>query len=392
MKTTTLTFILVCMFLFLYSLKGISQITRGASPGEIYISGDWYHDGLHLHHAIFRSSDNGETIELKYHNIDNPPTGEMEVGPLNSDATPGVTYNYGYYPYYDLWVSFNYGVSWEFIEHHSVYTEYFSGVVPGTIFKGNNEGFFKSADFGFTFEPLHITFLVFLSEVGYTENEFFGLYGVSGLYYNLIHTIDYGQTYTEFTIDSTVALWQIYAKSPQLSRGTEPGELYLVSWWFEYRYKIFHSVDTGYTWTLQYESEEIDPGWWGVQYTAGQAPGSFYVKRSTIDPELTHSWVYIDYSSDYGQTFTTYFHDLGNWVGTDPPNEATEPRIKTSCYPNPFYNHISFDFSLPEPDMGSNLQIFNIHGNLIKEYKLAGKKQISWDGIGISGQKVESGI
>ena len=33
-----------------------------------------------------------------------------------------------------------------------------------------------------------------------------------------------------------------------------------------------------------------------------------------------------------------------------------------------------------------------VHGNLIKEYELVGEKQVGWDGTGISGQKVESGI
>ena len=50
--------------------------------------------------------------------------------------------------------------------------------------------------------------------------------------------------------------------------------------------------------------------------------------------------------------------------------------------------------SILEPANCKNsvLSIFNIHGNLIKEYELAGKEQIGWDGAGISGQKVESGI
>jgi len=45
-----------------------------------------------------------------------------------------------------------------------------------------------------------------------------------------------------------------------------------------------------------------------VQYTAGRQPGSFYVKRATYDYATQYSFVYIDYSSDYGETFTTYFH------------------------------------------------------------------------------------
>jgi hypothetical protein len=365
------------MILLFNVFKGASQITRGASPGEIYISGDWYFDGYAVHRGIFRSSDNGEHIEVRYQNIVNPPADEMEVSPLNCDATPGVMYNYGFYPDYDLWVSFDYGMNWNFIEHHSAYTKYFSGVIPGTIFKRNDEGLFKSIDFGFSFELLPITVTCYLTEeVGFTENEFFGIYGEPGIYFNLVHTLDYGQTYTDIPIDTTIAFWEIGGKYPVISRGMEPGELYLVSWWPLSNYKIFHSDDTGYTWTQQYVSEEIDLYWWGVQYTAGRALGSFYAIRGIMDPTLTHMWFYIYYSSDYGQTFTIYFHDMDTTVGI---NETYPNNYSVKAFPNPFNQSTSIEFRLPESHFDARLQIFSIHGDLIKEYNLIGKDKVVWN-------------
>ena len=59
----------------------IAQITRGAQPGELYISSDWYlENNSILYYAILLSTDNGESISLQYANIETPPTGEMKIG------------------------------------------------------------------------------------------------------------------------------------------------------------------------------------------------------------------------------------------------------------------------------------------------------------------------
>ncbi|MCB9014733.1 MAG: hypothetical protein H6541_02980 [Lentimicrobiaceae bacterium] len=105
-------FFLVLSFLFAPTAK--AQITRGATAGEIYISGEWYLENHSiLHYAIFHSNDNGQNISLKYENIETPPPSEMTVGKVIGDATPGALYNYGNNK---LWVSFDYGVSWQYIE------------------------------------------------------------------------------------------------------------------------------------------------------------------------------------------------------------------------------------------------------------------------------------
>ena len=119
----------LCTFIFLF-LSFIfdthAQITRGASPCEIYISTDWYVDNYgDIHYAIFHSTDNGENITLKYENIENPPTGEMQVGKVIGDATPGALYNYGNN---ELWVSFDYGESWEYREDFIDYIRYWGGM------------------------------------------------------------------------------------------------------------------------------------------------------------------------------------------------------------------------------------------------------------------------
>ncbi len=277
----------ILIITFLLSITSYSQpITRGALPGELYISTDWYMDNYgQIHYAILHSTDNGEHINLKYENIETPPIEEMKVGNILGDATPGALYNYGDNK---LWVSFDYGESWEYKEDYPGYTKFFSGVNQGLIFKGHSQGFFKSTDYAETFVLLPITVTCPFTEVGFSEPEFYGIYGEPGFYYNFVHTLDYGQTFTEVPIDSTVAFWSVMGHYPKISRGTESGEVYLISWWLNSNYKIFHSVDTGNSWTEKYESDYIDIYYWRVNYTAGREPGTFYVVRSRINPAGDH--------------------------------------------------------------------------------------------------------
>jgi hypothetical protein len=249
MKRINIT-ILIAIFFTINQIQPLkAQITRGATPGEIYISTDWYVDNYgDIHYAIFHSTDNGEHITLKYENIENPPTGEMQVGKVLGDATPGALYNYGNN---ELWSSFNYGVNWEFREVYPDNTYYLSGIFYGIIFKTSWVKLHRSDDIT---DPLTIP----IPEIGFMDGEFFGINGDAGVGFDLVHTIDYANTYTEIPIDSAVAFWSIGGYWPQIIRGTQSAELYLVSWWLNSNYKIFHSVDTGYNWTQKYESDYID--------------------------------------------------------------------------------------------------------------------------------------
>lgn len=388
MKTSLLYFSFWLTLLTLMECNLQAQITRGGSPGELYISGDWYLENNNiLHYAILRSTDNGESISLQYENIETPPPGEMKVGKVLGDATPGALYNFGNN---ELWVSLDYGVNWEFRENDPVYTSFYSGVNFGLIFKGNNQGFFKSIDYAVTFDLLPITVTCPFTEVGFSEPEFFGLYGESGLYYNFVHTIDYGQTFTEISIDSAVAFWAPSGQFPKISRGAVAGEIYLTSWTPELHYKIFHSVDTGYSWTEKYESDYIDIYYWSVQFTAGREPGSFYVMRARINPAGDHVWLYIDFSNDYGETFTTYFHDLDSTItgirSFEPDN------IKLSNHPNPCKEYTSISFNLPKNCKNPILNIYDASGNTIRQINISGKKTQTWDGTDNNGNRVKEGI
>ncbi|MEI7981064.1 MAG: T9SS type A sorting domain-containing protein [Bacteroidota bacterium] len=362
---------LLLILVFLSGANIQAQITRGASPGEIYLSGEWYADYDGLHYVILYSTDNGENLSVKYENLQSPLNGEMRVGKVMGDAAPGVVYNYDYL---ELWVSFNYGEDWEFREDAG-YVRYYSGVNNGLIFKGNYQGFFKSTDYALTFDLLPITVTCPFTEVGYSEPEFFGISGEAGVGYYFYHSIDYGQSYTEIPIDSAVAFWQVSGKFPEISRGTQPGELYLISWWPNYKYKIFHSIDTGYTWVQKYEAP-IDQYEYGVQYTAGRQPGSFYVKRATLDSMCNHVLLYIDYSSDYGETFTTYFHELDSLFTSVASKQKQTHRL--TVFPNPANNKISIASGnwLPGETM---ISVINMKGEQVIQRNFQNQNPVEMD-------------
>ena len=365
-KPILLTFIFLISYLLFFISSVYSQITRGAVPGELYISTSWFADIPHgVRYGIFHSTDNGAHITPMYSSLETPPPDEMTIGKVVGDATPGALYNYGNN---ELWESFDEGVNWEFVENYSYSGKYTSGGINGEIYKNGTDvagTLYFSDNYATTFNVNNIN-IKFNIEVGTEPGELYGRSGQVDIGYNVEYSSDYGVNFLTIPIDSSVAYWQIGGYHPKISRGTEPGELYLVSWWLDYHYKIFHSTDTGHTWTQQYESDYIDTYYWGVAYTSGREPGSFYVMRSRINTAGDHIWLYIDYSSDYGQTFTSYFHDLvPDFTSV---NSIEKPVMKLSNYPNPFLESTSISFYLDQP---SNiiLNIYDSSGRKIKTIK-----------------------
>ncbi len=350
---------------FTFNNHAQTTITRGAEENEIYISTIWYMDNLGMHKAIFHSTDNGENITLKYENIETPPAGEMKAGIILGDATPGVLYNYGYS---ELWVSFDFGKNWEYREDCS-YANYATGFLNGEIYRRSNYNLYKSDDYGETFELIVEELTEPLTDVGYQAGELFGFTGSSGNGYKLYHSIDYGQTYTETLIDSAVAFWSPSGHYPKISRGTEAGEIYLVSWWVNSNYKIFHSVDTGYTWTEKFESEYIDVYYWQLVYTAGRESGSFYVMRSTFDPTFNHRLLYIDYSNDYGETFTTFFHEIDSTISS--VNSIKKKAFNLTCYPNPVTDQINIEIDPTWQAKNYHLELFSQTGQKVKSFEIS---------------------
>lgn len=377
------------LFLTLIKTQTIAQITRGAQLGEIYMSNDWYWDGYLMHRAVFRSIDNGEHVSIQYSSTNPPIGGEMMIGTLVGDADQGAIYNYGDN---ELWGSFDYGENWTNLHFFSVLGQFTSGCVPGELYRccADVQGtIWRSIDYGNTLVEI-IQDAKYVLEVGVSEGDVYGRDGNPGIGYNLYFSNNYGEEFITIPIDTSVAYYDIGGYHPIISRGTEPGEIYLVSWWLDSNYKIFHSVDTGYTWTEKYESEDINLYYWGVSYTAGREPGSFYVVRSTGDPTMSHLWLYIDYSDDYGETFTTYFHEMDSLYTKIPSMQ--EISIDVAANPNPSKTNTTFSFQLSDDFPNPFLNIYDSFGNLIKQFNIKGRNSQTWDGTGNRGNKIEEGL
>ncbi len=303
------------------------------------------------------------------------------------DATQGALYNY----YGELWISFDYGENWEYKETYGS-GRFTSGCINGEIYKCcvNVEGsIWRSENYGSNFIEMTDD-VKYALEVGNSEGNVFGFGGLPGLWFDLLFSNNYAVLFDTIPIDSTVAYWAPSGQYPQISRGTQSGELYLVSWWLEPNYKIFHSTDTGYTWTEKYESEYIDLYFWRVHYTAGREPGSFYVMRSRINPAGDHVWLYIDYSNDYGQTFTTYFHDLDSTLTSTESPEFNN--IELFNYPNPFTDRTRISIASDKNLKDAYILICDVLGRQIQKIALKDKNSFIWDATDSNGKKVRNGL
>ncbi|MEA3505793.1 MAG: T9SS type A sorting domain-containing protein [Bacteroidota bacterium] len=367
-----------------------AQITRGALPGEIYITSETYRDiNNNRHSAVFYSAENGKNLTMQYEYIQNSPPNEMEIGSVIGDATPGVVYGINSD---ELWVSFDYGVNWEFREDY-YYFSFVASFTDGEIYKRGDGNLYSSENYGEEFELIVESLTEPLSDVGCQAGELYGFTGSGGVGYNLYHSTDYGQTFTETPIDSTVAFWSVEGEYPRISRGTEPGELYLVSWWpwSAPHFKIFHSTDYGNTWNLKYTSPNIDLFYWNIKFTAGRQPGSFYMARYILNETWSHYLLFIDYSTDYGETFTTNSYELDSLFTTS-INNIEKPDFKLTANPNPFSENTNLMFELPLHCNTPLLTIYNMYGKTIRQYNITGKQSQQWNGEDNNGNIMPSGV
>ena len=170
-KMKFLTFIILSV---LYHLTAMSQITRGAEEHELYIVSGWYWDDYN-YDAIFHSSDNGEHINLQYSCVTANIAGQMRLRNPIGDASNGVIYNYGYY---ELWISNDFGVSWDYIDT-AIVGNFTTGCQPGEIYRyaSDSEGsLYRSSDFGSTFNYIRDSIKFFI-DVGSEVGEIYGITG-----------------------------------------------------------------------------------------------------------------------------------------------------------------------------------------------------------------------
>ena len=384
---------------------------RGPAQGELYIGTPYYstYDGgyeQHTYYAISHSFDNGEHIDIKYVSED-LLTDSLHINCpwLVSDATPGVIYCRTQRP--DLWISYDYGETWQFTEQYGG-SMYMSGSVEGEIYR-RYDGLYISDDYGLTFELL-IDYIDIVTEIGVLPGEIYGIKSVEpggwvpfGVYY----CEDYGADFTvQCILDSTIT-------PNKLSRGTEPGELYMIDYFPDGNYSIYRSIDYGQTFELKHQFSSIPVVEWSTHYTAGTQPGSFYfIKYHWVwaysyskDDVIAYVEMYIYYSDDYAGTFSeVYYNSLHPDSTSVEENEVIKVKdINLINYPNPFNPTTTISFSVAQSPSTVEIDIYNLKGQKVKtlecsNYFAANTRNscsnytVTWDGTNQAGEMVSSGI
>ena len=324
------------IFFTIYSIT-IAQnraVTRGAEPGELYLTSFWY--GIYappgspyydtVRTAIYHITENGKKLTIQYdvnYFEDNytEPGSVMQPQHILADATLGVLYarrtyeKSDYYPYTQLWVSFDYGKNWQFREENIGQHVYVSTNVQGVIYRGSGlQGMFKSINYGQDFFILEdVTKLG--TEAGLIDCEFFSLSG-RGFY----HTFDCFANYINITIDEEYASSALTGFFPDVYRGGKEGEVYIHSWFPGYEYRASFSADTGHTFQHVYiESNAYNSsnmfGARQLLFMSDREPGVFYILHlkdvKDTNPGGWHLELCIEYYRDYGATLVaTYCHDV----------------------------------------------------------------------------------
>ncbi len=403
MKTQIKVTTAILIFIALSYVQPLNaQITRGHAPGELYIPSIWYQPSYEERYdAIFYTSDNGETIGIKYV-CDVYSFQDMQIQNLVSDATPAVLYNYFQH---NLSVSFDSGITWDSLDPPGDYTATFTaGCIEGEIyelwsnFDKRGLQLDRSTDFGENFTLVNNDAHGGRAEVGTEAGEVYLRNAPS--FDNPLEILFSNNNGVDFTLqselDTTIGGYVVYGHYPVISRGTSPGELYLVSWHYPANYHIYHSTDYGQSFNLRYISDECDLTYI-YKFTAGLESGSFYMSYSIPWYDGNNTLMYIYYSNDTASTFTEYVHILDeNFpVSIQENNNLFENIQLSQNYPNPFstLTNIKFYFS---KESKVEINIYNINGqlvsNLLNKNLPAGKHNISWDGKNETGQQLKSGI
>jgi len=376
-KMKYLTFIIVSI---LYQVTALSQITRGVEYGEMYIHSYWYTSDS-SYFALLHSWDNGESFSLMYSHTDPIVPGNMFLGEIVGDAKDGCVYNYGSGKF---WNSYDYGYTWN-LQDSLTSSDFTSGSQQNEVYKyrGDVAGtLYRSVNNGISFIYIRDS-IKFPLEVGTQPGELYGLTGFWTDTMYLAYSDNYGVDFRYTPIDSSII--PIHGHGgyfPELHRGADSGEIYLVTWHLPDHYQVYFSNDFGETFKQQYVSDYVDLDHWGFGFTAGRQNGSFYITRTTADPTYTHTWLYVDYSVDTAKSFVTYFHDLLPTVGI---NKVPDNSIAINVYPNPFTSTTTLSYTLDKPTTVI-INIFNPQGQQVEKItqeQPKGEQKVQWNAQGL---------
>jgi len=349
-------------------------MVSGPVEGELYINCDWYMDEFGwYHYGLFYSTDNGQTLALNY-SYTNPPQGNYHLGLIESDAQSGTLYNLPFFNSQFL-ISYDHGMSWTPINNGVGGGDFTSSCVPGEIyhFGFSSDGIIeRSVDYGQTFDSVRDG-VKFTLEAGNSPGTVYGrtFDPLSMFPYSVLVSYDSCLTFPDTMILDTAITGDMH---PELYRGANAGELYLVSfYWFpDNHFRIFFSEDYGSNWELRYISDPYSFSMVGTSFTGGREDGSFYVMMGENDQTLTYTVLTIMYSNDTAKTFTTYIHDLTATMGISQPSDDKNIKGELEIFPNPSNTNVNIKFATQGPRNSNihSIQIRNSTGIIVEVIEL----------------------
>lgn len=356
MKKYILFLLVSTSFIHGFAQRGFSwqhrQLAMGTDTAEIYLCTYWFpHEYDSIYETILHSSNNGLSFSIRndefIYTLPGPPSA------IYSDSASGVVYKCPDHSADTFSVSLDTGLTL-IKKYFHLPTNPASGCLPGEIyFQTYLSGpvLCRSTNYGSSFDTIDIPGSMDILDVGVNPGElfFFGYDNPVDTVINIVTSLDFGFTYQSHKI------YVPYYNNCHLRHGTSTGEFYLMVYDTpgEEHFRLYHATDYGNTVTYQQTFEGC--GGFFTSYTAGRKPGTLYVaRRSTYDPYL-----YIDYSTDYGVTFTTYTHYLDSTYTGIPQKQI---RDKISIFPNPASDRINITI---HSSLGKQkVELLNLYGQL----------------------------
>jgi hypothetical protein len=346
-------------------------ITRGATKGELYLSGSWYCNygfwSDTIHTAILHVTENGKQLEIAHSTLVDDDSPNMQTHRIMADATPGVLYNvdYGEYGNDRLWFSDDYGKTWELRDEQLRQHRYFISDFEGLIYRGGSGIVYKSIDFGEIFSKLDgASYSASQNELGWEEEEVFAA-GVTEPYKGiLVHTSNFYRTYTITPIDSLFMFGQMGGFFPDVFRGGLSGEVYVTSAFPNNIYKVSFSADTGYHFRVVYQIEGR------AAFMSDRKAGDFYIVNGesieTQQPWGYYTRVCINHYTDYGETLAgTYCHDLTREGVVTAVEDISTGSMSVQVYPNPTSKELRVENGEWRVE---GIEIFNLLGKSVGAY------------------------
>jgi len=334
---------------FISSAHGYGQgfdFFRGHDSTDLYVFGRTAYSSSNYN--IIHFINYGGTIQIENNHANN-------AGNYSAEKTPGKIFGHAFDLFYS---SVDYGKTVTglsvFVNDYTTIDRIYGGEIPGdyivegsdcSIYMGPCGVIYKTFD---SFQ--HFTFVadsqrsIHFGEPGMISGELFQIPTINGQAF-LSHSLDYGATYDTIPISSSVVNLNMGVRPFVLSRGTQRGELFLVTQdttvSSNVQYKIYHSNNYGTAWDLK-STHVFDSA--SQNFTAGRKQCSFYMANLKATPNSDFFTLQIYYSSDCGVTFQEFEYLLSPDVGTAELKSTNDEKIRFS--PNPANGKTSLCFEL----------------------------------------------